>query len=141
MPANNANTANVRIRTVFISASIRVHLRLKLFLGNVARATFSIPSPPIELGLQLGAVRVCPGTLRFFDDPLAVGGTVRGGIYGTAAKLGATPDNPTLENNGADVRHETDFRSVYARVIESWLGADPNAILGADFRSGAPNFL
>ena len=44
----------------------------------------------------------------------AMGGTVRGGLYGTAANLSATPDNPTLENNGGDVRHETDFRSVYA---------------------------
>jgi uncharacterized protein (DUF1501 family) len=72
---------------------------------------------------------------------MAIGGTVRGGIYGTAAKLNPTPDNPTLENNGGDVTHETDFRSVYARVIESWLGADANAILGGDFRASAPAFL
>jgi uncharacterized protein (DUF1501 family) len=72
---------------------------------------------------------------------LAIGGTVRGGLYGTAAKLSPTPDNPTLENNFADVRHETDFRSVYSKVIDSWLGADANAILGGDFRAGAPQFL
>jgi uncharacterized protein (DUF1501 family) len=72
---------------------------------------------------------------------MAIGGAVKGGIYGTAARLAATPDNPTLENNGADVLHETDFRSVYARVIDSWLGADSAAVLGADFRAGAPAFL
>ncbi len=72
---------------------------------------------------------------------MAIGGSVRGGIYGTAPRLNPTPDNPTLENDGADVRHETDFRSVYARVIDSWLGADANAVLGGDFRSGAPQFL
>ena len=72
---------------------------------------------------------------------MVIGGSVRGGIYGTAAKLNATPDNPTLENNGGDVRHETDFRSVYARVIDSWLGGDANAVLGGDFRAGAPAFL
>ena len=72
---------------------------------------------------------------------MALGGAVRGGIYGTAANLNPAPDNPTLENNGGDVRHETDFRSVYARVIDSWLGADANAVLGGDFRSGAPQFL
>lgn len=72
---------------------------------------------------------------------LAMGGTVKGGLYGTAARLAAGPDNPTLENNSADVRHETDFRSVYARVIDSWLGADSHAVLGADFRAGAPAFL
>lgn len=72
---------------------------------------------------------------------MAIGGTVRGGLYGTAARLNPAPDNQTLENNGGDVRHETDFRSVYARVIESWLGADANAVLGGDFRAGAPSFL
>lgn len=72
---------------------------------------------------------------------LAIGGTVRGGIYGTAANLLASPGNPGLENNGADVRHETDFRSVYARVIDAWLGADSTAVLGGDFRAGAPAIL
>ena len=72
---------------------------------------------------------------------MAIGGSVRGGLYGTAPRLNPTPDNQTLENNGGDVRHETDFRSVYAKVVESWLGADANAILGGDFRAGAPGFL
>jgi uncharacterized protein (DUF1501 family) len=72
---------------------------------------------------------------------MVMGGGVRGGIYGTAANLRTAPDNPTLENNGGDVRHETDFRAVYARVIDSWLGADSRAILGADFRSSAPPIL
>jgi uncharacterized protein (DUF1501 family) len=69
---------------------------------------------------------------------MAMGGTVRGGIYGTAASLDPNPANPTLENNGADVRHETDFRGVYARVLDGWLGANSTAILGGDFRAGAP---
>jgi uncharacterized protein (DUF1501 family) len=71
---------------------------------------------------------------------LAMGGGVRGGLYGTAASLAITPDNPTLENNGGDVHYETDFRSVYATVIERWFGADSRGILGADFRGG-PAFL
>jgi uncharacterized protein (DUF1501 family) len=71
---------------------------------------------------------------------LALGGGVRGGLYGTAADLRSAPDNPTLENNGNDVRHETDFRSVYATVIDRWLGADSVAVLGQDFRGG-PAFL
>jgi uncharacterized protein (DUF1501 family) len=72
---------------------------------------------------------------------MAIGGSVRGGLYGTAAKLNPAPDNPALENNGNDVRHETDFRSVYARVIDFWLGADSVRILGGDFRAGAPAIL
>ena len=72
---------------------------------------------------------------------MAMGGGVRGGIYGTAPNLRSAADNPTLENNGGDVRYETDFRSVYARVIDDWLGGDSPTILGGDFRSGAPAFL
>jgi uncharacterized protein (DUF1501 family) len=71
---------------------------------------------------------------------MAIGGQVRGGIYGTAPSLSPDPANPTLENGGNDVRYETDFRSVYARVIDSWLGANSRAILGAEFRGG-PEFL
>ena len=71
---------------------------------------------------------------------MAIGGSVRGGLYGTAANL-APDGNPTLENNNGDVRHETDFRSVYAKVIDSWLGANSVDILSGDFRSGAPPIL
>jgi uncharacterized protein (DUF1501 family) len=67
---------------------------------------------------------------------MALGGSVRGGLYGTAAQL--TPGNPTLENNSGDVRFETDFRSVYARLLDEWMGVDSVPILGGDFRSGAP---
>jgi uncharacterized protein (DUF1501 family) len=69
---------------------------------------------------------------------MAMGGLVRGGIYGTAPSLDPNPANPTLENAGGDVRFETDFRSVYARVIDNWLGANSASILGGDFRNGAP---
>jgi uncharacterized protein (DUF1501 family) len=70
---------------------------------------------------------------------MALGGSVRGGIYGTAANL--QPGHETLENNSGDVRHETDFRSVYAKVIDAWLGASSVEVLGGDFRSGAPAIL
>jgi uncharacterized protein (DUF1501 family) len=67
---------------------------------------------------------------------MAFGGSVRGGLYGTAAQL--APGSPTLENNSGDVRHETDFRSVYARLLEEWMGVNSVPILGGDFRAGAP---
>jgi uncharacterized protein (DUF1501 family) len=67
---------------------------------------------------------------------MALGGSVRGGLYGTAASL--APGNPTLENNSGDVRHETDFRSVYARLLDQWLGVNSVPILNGDFRAGAP---
>jgi uncharacterized protein (DUF1501 family) len=72
---------------------------------------------------------------------MAIGGSVNGGLYGTAASLNPVSDNPTLENNGGDVRHETDFRSVYARVIDNWLGASSVSLLNGDFRKQELSFV
>jgi uncharacterized protein (DUF1501 family) len=70
---------------------------------------------------------------------MAMGGPVRGGLYGTAPSL--NPNSPTLENGGNDVRYETDFRTVYAKVIDNWLGGDSVKVLAGDFRAGAPNII
>jgi uncharacterized protein (DUF1501 family) len=67
---------------------------------------------------------------------MVLGGSVRGGLHGTAASL--APGHPTLENNSGDVRYETDFRSVYARLLDSWLGVSSVSILNGDFKAGAP---
>ena len=67
---------------------------------------------------------------------MVLGGMVRGGLHGTAASL--QPGHPTLENSSGDVRYETDFRSVYARLLDGWLGVNSVSILNGDFRAGAP---
>jgi uncharacterized protein (DUF1501 family) len=67
---------------------------------------------------------------------MVLGGAVRGGLYGTAATL--APGHPTLENSSGDIHYETDFRSVYARLLEQWLGASSVPVLNGDFRAGAP---
>jgi uncharacterized protein (DUF1501 family) len=72
---------------------------------------------------------------------MAIGGGVNGGLYGTAADLNPAGSNPTLENGGSDVTYETDFRAVYARVIDNWLGASSTSILGSDFRKPALTFI
>ena len=72
---------------------------------------------------------------------LAMGGGVRGGLFGTAASLNPDPQNPTLENSSGDVHYETDFRSVYARAIDSWLGANSVSILGGDFRKASLTYV
>ena len=72
---------------------------------------------------------------------MVLGGAVRGGIYGTAPNLSLDPANPTLENNAGDVKWETDFRSVYAKILDSWLGSNSVSVLGGDYRAGAPNIL
>ena len=72
---------------------------------------------------------------------MAMGGRVNGGLYGTAPDLSPDPRNPTLENNAADVRYETDFRSVYAQVLENWLGTDSVRLLGGNFRRNGLAFV
>jgi uncharacterized protein (DUF1501 family) len=57
---------------------------------------------------------------------LAIGGAVKGGIYGEP------PDLRRLDGNGS-VRWTLDFRSVYATLLEGWLGVDSTAILGGRF--------
>ena len=72
---------------------------------------------------------------------LAMGGGVRGGLYGTAESLSPDASNPTLENNAGDVHYETDFRSVYAKVIDNWLGGDSVGVLGGNFRKSGIDFV
>ena len=72
---------------------------------------------------------------------MAMGGGVRGGIFGTAPNLRVANDNPTLENGSQDVKYETDFRAVYAKIIDSWLGGNSVQVLGGDFRATAPAIL
>jgi uncharacterized protein (DUF1501 family) len=72
---------------------------------------------------------------------MLLGGGVSGGLFGTAPDLRDTPDNPTLESRNGDVRYQTDFRSVYARVLDNWLGTDSTTVLGADFRNPGLTFL
>jgi len=72
---------------------------------------------------------------------MAMGGSVHGGLFGTAPSLAVDPQNPTLENNTQDVKFENDFRSVYARVIDNWLGGDSVAVLGGNFRKSGLDFV
>jgi uncharacterized protein (DUF1501 family) len=55
-----------------------------------------------------------------------VGGKLKGGL------VGRHPGLTELENNGP--AFHTDFRRVYATVLERWLGFDSRPVLGGDFR-------
>jgi uncharacterized protein (DUF1501 family) len=72
---------------------------------------------------------------------MAMGGKVNGGLYGTAPNLNTDPNNPTLENSAGDVKFETDFRSVYAQVLDGWLGTDSTKLLGGNFRKNGLAFI
>ncbi len=72
---------------------------------------------------------------------LVMGGKVNGGLYGTAPNLNTDASNPTLENSAGDVKFETDFRSVYAQVIDGWLGTDSVKLLGGNFKKPGLGFI
>lgn len=54
-----------------------------------------------------------------------IGGGVRGGLYGAMPDLVAT--------NMGNVRFSVDFRSVYATVLERWLGRPAGTVLNGEF--------
>jgi uncharacterized protein (DUF1501 family) len=67
------------------------------------------------------------GTDHGTAEPMFVlGGTVRGGLYGTYPSL------EDLDGNG-DIKFNADFRSVYASVLRDHLGADAQKVLGGTF--------
>ena len=94
-----------------------------------------------EFGRRINENGELWGPIRRRGDDDGHGGRVNGGLYGTAPNLNPDPNNPTLENSGADVRFETDFRSVYARIIDNWLGGSSPAVLGGDFRNASLTFV
>ncbi len=55
-----------------------------------------------------------------------VGGALKGGIFGDHPSL------TDLDRNG-DLKMQTDFRSVYATVLENWLGRNPSDVLSGTF--------
>ncbi|MBV8343788.1 MAG: DUF1501 domain-containing protein [Candidatus Eremiobacteraeota bacterium] len=55
-----------------------------------------------------------------------IGGGVKGGLYGTLPDLRST--------NMGNVRYTVDFRSVYATVLERWLGRPSATVLGGSFQ-------
>lgn len=66
------------------------------------------------------------GTDHGAAAPLFVlGSSVTGGVFGEA------PDLTALEDG--DVRYTTDFRQVYATLLERWFGVDSRPVLGGSF--------
>jgi uncharacterized protein (DUF1501 family) len=55
----------------------------------------------------------------------AIGEHVKGGCYGEYPSL-----EPSKQEDGGNVAHNMDFRSVYTTLLEDWLGVDPVPIAG-----------
>jgi uncharacterized protein (DUF1501 family) len=66
------------------------------------------------------------GTDHGVAGPVFLAGpSVRGGLHGR---------HPSLKDLiKGDLRHTTDFRSIYASLIRQWMGADPREVLGSGF--------
>src|SRR2546421_8552976 len=61
-----------------------------------------------------------------------LGNPVNKGVFGEPPSLG------NLDNNG-NLKYTTDFRSIYATILDRWLGASSHDVLGGSF--GSQNFL
>jgi uncharacterized protein (DUF1501 family) len=55
-------------------------------------------------------------------------------VAGPALTGGVIGDHPSLKDlDSGDLKHHTDFRQVYATLLDNWLGVDSNAILNGKF--------
>lgn len=57
-------------------------------------------------------------------------------LIGPAVAGGVIGPHPSLDPNdldAGDLKHHTDFRRVYAALLDGWLGCDSRAVLGASF--------
>jgi len=57
-----------------------------------------------------------------------IGENVKGGLYG---------EYPSLKENeledGGNLQHNTDFRSIYTTLLEKWMGLDAKPIVGGSY--------
>jgi uncharacterized protein (DUF1501 family) len=73
------------------------------------------------------------GTDHGTSAPMFVlGNSINKGIFGEP------PDLNSLDQNG-NLKYTVDFRSVYATILDRWMGASSKDVLGASF--GSQNFL
>jgi len=54
-----------------------------------------------------------------------VGGKLKAGVHGKHPSLTDIPMS--------NLQHHTDFRQVYAAILDKWLGVDSKAVLGAKY--------
>lgn len=57
---------------------------------------------------------------------IVIGNPVKGGLFG------AQPSLTDLDSAG-NIKYQVDFRSTYATILDKWLGADSQSILGAKY--------
>ena len=56
-------------------------------------------------------------------------------LFGPMVRPGVHGTHPSMSDlDSGDLKHTLDFRHVYAGVLESWMGVEPDAILGRRYR-------
>lgn len=114
------------------------HARLLGQFSDAMRAFYQ------DLGKQGNDERVLAMTFSEFGRRVsqnASGGTDHGAaapmfMFGPAARAGIHAKHPSLTDlDAGDVKFHTDFRRVYATVLEDWLRADSEKVLGDRFRT------
>lgn len=101
-----------------VSALIR-DLQARDHADRVCVMTFSEFGRRVSENASEGTDHGAAGPMFLF------GGGVRAGIHGEQPSLTKLQDG--------DLRHDIDFRQVYASVLESWLGTDATTILGGKY--------
>lgn len=57
-------------------------------------------------------------------------------LAGNQVKPGLLGEHPSLTDlDQGDLKHHTDFRQVYASLLETWLGCDSQSVLGGKYKS------
>lgn len=113
------------------------HARLLSIFGDALKAFYD------DLREQENAERVL--TMSFSEFGRRVAQNASGGTdHGTAAPMmlfgpmvrpGVIGDHPSLKDlDQGDLKFGLDFRSVYAGILEGWMQADSEAVLGRKFR-------
>ncbi len=73
------------------------------------------------------------GLAAFYNEPMfMLGNNITKGVFGEPPSL------TSLDANG-NLKYTIDFRSVYATVLDRWMGASSHDVLGGSF--GSQNFL
>jgi uncharacterized protein (DUF1501 family) len=143
--ASQAIAANLGVRLLWVSqGGYDTHSKQgpahQALLGELAGALAAFQK---DMQKQKAAERVLVLTFSEFGrrvEENASQGTDHGAasclfLAGSMVKGGLAGTYPSLEKLGeGDLIHTVDFRSVYATVLEKWLGCDAGKVLGEKFR-------
>jgi len=119
------------------AAEVYTHYRLMQDLGDSVAAFYqdlqnhNLADQVVTMTFSEFGRRVKENAGRGTDHGTAaplfvIGNKVKGGVYGD------DPILSSLDDNG-DLKYQVDFRSVYATILDGWLGGDSRAVLNGSF--------